>query len=152
MDEGLPVGGSLHLGELIDQHGSALAHDFQAVYGLSLRDLVADLCSDQPSITPWWVLGLVEELGENSAFMGSVAGGREFRGWTTDRHIQAGIYDAIQINTVTTARVAGAKGVKSPKPLPRPGQKASRPAGTPITAMIPRAKRKQPAKPPSIRD
>lgn len=102
---------------------------------MSLRAVVADLCSSAPTTTPWWVLTLVEELPDNSAFAASVAGGRAYRGWGWERHVMAALFDAIQVNTVVTARVAGAKNVKPPSPMPRPGEK--NPAGgTPMRKLM----------------
>lgn len=84
---------------------------------------MADLCSDQPTTTPWWVLALVEELPDTSAYVASAQGGDEYRGWGWDRYVAAAMFDALQNQTVVIAKMAGAKGVKSPPPLPRPGVK-----------------------------
>lgn len=81
---------------------------------------------------------LAEELPDDSAFVAYLAGGREYRGWTFDRHLLAGIFDAVQVNTVTTAQVASKKKIKSPKPVPRPGGKPRRSDGVSITALMPR--------------
>lgn len=129
MARGLPSGGSTVLGELIDEHGSALAHDLQAHYGISLRELVADLCSATPTTTPWWALVLVGELPDTSAYAASSLGGRDFRGWGYERHILAALFDAVQIQTVVVARAFGAKGAKPPKPLARPGEKKGSASG-----------------------
>jgi hypothetical protein len=102
---------------------------------MSLRSLVADLCSSAPTTTPWWVLSLVEELPDTAAYAGSLAGGREYRGWGWDRHVMAALFDAIQVNTVVTARVAGAKNVKPPAPMPRPGEKNPS-GGTPMRTLM----------------
>lgn len=96
---------------------------------------MVDLCSDHPTLTPWWVLALVEELPDTSAYVASLQGGREYRGWGWDRHIYAAIFDAIQMQSVVTARCAGAKDVKAPPPLPRPGQKSSG-SGTPMRKLM----------------
>lgn len=81
------------------------------------------------------MLTLVEELPDSSAYAGSVAGGREYRGWGWERHVMAALFDAIQVNTVVTARVAGAKNVKPPTPLPRPGERHAS-AGTPMRKLM----------------
>lgn len=122
---------------MIDEHGSALIYDWQAHYGRDLRADLADLCSSSPRLTPWWVLALVAELPDDSALAASVAGDRAHRGWTFDRHLLAGIFDAVQVNTYATARVAGAKGAKPPKPVPRPGDKPRKSEGVPIAELIP---------------
>lgn len=84
-----------------------------------------DLCSDEPASSPWWLLALVEELPDTSAYVASLQGGRAFRGWGWDRHITAALFDALQVQTVVIAKVAGAKGIEMPPPLPRPGDKRS---------------------------
>lgn len=146
MDGVLRPGGSLVLGELIDEHGSAVAFDLLSRFGVNLVDVVADLCSDQPTSSPAYWLELIEEMPEGSHTLAARLGGPEYRGWTFDRHLLAVLVDAVQINTVTTAKVAGAKGVKAPKPIPRPGAgKKGRSAGTPIRALMPRALRKPPS-------
>lgn len=153
MDQEHPAGGSLALGELIDEHGSALAHDLRAHYGLDLRDVVADLCSGRPTTSPWWLLALIEELPQGSAYVADLQGGRVHRDWTTDRYLLAALFDAVQINTVAVVRAGGGK-AKAPKPVPRPGDKPDRSQGVPLSALMPSRVRppRLPAKvPPSLR-
>jgi hypothetical protein len=98
---------------------------------------VADLCSDEPASSAWWLLALVEELPDTSAYAAAVQGGREYRGWGWDRHIFAALFDAIQVQTVVIAKVAGAKGLKDPRPIPRPGDKRkSAHDGTPMGVLL----------------
>lgn len=97
---------------------------------------MADLCSDQPTITPWWILALVEELPDTSAFAASQQGGREYRGWGWDRHIFAALFDAIQMQSTIVAKTGGAKNVKTPPPLPRPGVKRSASSGLPMSQLM----------------
>jgi hypothetical protein len=95
-----------------------------------LREIVAALCAPEPTLTPWWVLTLVEQLPEGSAFQAALAGGPAWRGWDTSRYLLADIFDATQNVTVATIAAAGAKGMKPAAPWPRPGATArSEPGG-----------------------
>jgi hypothetical protein len=105
--------------------------------------VVADLCaSEDPGRRwrPWWVLTLVEEFthDDTTATFKSMSGTGGERGWSTDRHLLASLFDAIQINTVVSARVAGAKRVKSPQPFPRPGAKPKGEARTMAQILVAR--------------
>lgn len=73
------------------------------------------------------MLALVEEFAhdDRTATFRSMSGTGEERGWGWVEHLLAAIFDSIQVNTVVSARVAGAKKVKNPKPFPRPGSKAT---------------------------
>lgn len=102
--------------------------------GIDLRRVVADLCSSERpgrQWQPWWVLGLVEELAHDDTsrtFRSMSAAGEEY-GWGWVEHLLASIFDAMQVNTVVSARVAGAKKVRPPKPFPRPGEKRAETQG-----------------------
>jgi hypothetical protein len=48
---------------------------------------------------------------------------REFYGWGLDRLIATGLYDAINANTVVTAKVAGVKKSLKPTTFPKPWDK-----------------------------
>jgi hypothetical protein len=61
-----------------------------------------------------------------SRYVAAVRGGPEFWGWDLDRYLLAAVYDAINANTYTTARVAGQKKAKKPDPFPRPEKSAKR--------------------------
>lgn len=136
MEQGHPAGGSRALAELIDKHGSALAFDFQHLFGVSLVDVIADLCSGEPATDPRYWLALIGELPADSAFAASFQGGHEYRGWDMKTYLLASIFDAVQVNTVSNARVAGAKKVKDPPPWPRPGKKHKDPSGGTTMASI----------------
>lgn len=129
------AGGSLALAELIDGHGGELAHDFQAHYGLDLFEIVRDLCSGDARWRPGFALALIEQLPDDSAFAAAQMGGRDHRGWGTDRHLQVLLFDALQMNTFVTARAGGGKKAKQPPPFPRPGVR-SKSQGVPITALL----------------
>jgi hypothetical protein len=101
-----PRGGSLALVELVNRHGSALVHDFQHEYGLSLPDVLF-------TWSPRVLLALVEELPDTSALAASLAGDKAFRGWGRDRHMVADLWDL----TIAVG-MAGSK--KRPPTYPRP--------------------------------
>jgi len=122
VDQGFSGGGSLALAELIDEHGSALAVDFLAVYHTPLWEAL--------ELPPRVVLALVEDLQYvNGAFAASVQGGAEFRGWGVDRHMLANLYDL--------SAAIGWAGSRSPKKAPTHPRPTSKPNGTPITALFP---------------
>jgi len=70
---------------------------------------------------PSLVLSLVQRLPDDSLTHALLKGGHEHLGWGLDRHLQASIFDAIQINTRATGNFK-----KPPKfePWPRPKSKA----------------------------
>jgi hypothetical protein len=129
LDEFGPGGGSLALAELIDEHGSAVAADFQAHYGLRLSDVLFEQ-------SPREVLALVEGLVayEDSLYVAHDLGGDrwpEFLGWGKTRHMLADHWDAMYAIAVGAA---GSK--KKPPTYPRPNVKKPS-AGTPLFAMRP---------------
>jgi hypothetical protein len=121
--EGDPDGGSLALGELIDEHGAALVADFRSHFHVWLWDAIEEL-------SPRILLALVGELPDNGSFAASVQGGREFQGWGIDRHMLANLYDA-----TATAGGLTKKGAKTPVEHYRPGKKPKQ-GGVPFRALI----------------
>lgn len=119
-------GGSLYLGELIDEHGFALAADFLTEYGIRLADVLFVW-------SPREVLALVEVLPPAGRFQAHLAGGekwREWWGWGTDRHMLADLFNLhVQINTE--------KGKKA-FTYPRPAADKADEGVVPLMAMIPR--------------
>lgn len=85
---------------------------------MDLREVVADLCSEDPSMSPRWVLTLLGQLPDTAALPAAIAGGREWRGWGHDRQLLAGIFDAINTNTKATGNF---KRPPQIDPWPRPG-------------------------------
>ena len=77
-------GGSVQLGQLIDEHGAALVHDLQGL-GVDLRDL----WRPGATLTPRYVLWLTEQLPDTSAFVASCRGGRQWRPWTFQNQLAA---------------------------------------------------------------
>jgi hypothetical protein len=83
--DGRTAGGSRQLLQLIDEHGSAILADLQRYYGLDLRDL----WREGTTLTPRYVLWLVEHLPHESATVASMKGGPEHRPWTLDVYLMA---------------------------------------------------------------
>lgn len=103
--------------------------------------MVADLCSDEPldgGYQPWWVLVLVEGLlaDDSTATYRSAAGSDDDQGFDMVKHLLAAIFDAVQVNTVVSARVAGAKNVKAPQPFPRPGASKAKAEARTMTQIL----------------
>lgn len=129
MDEDGPGGGSLALGELVDEHGPALVADFLSEYGIRLADILFVW-------SPREVLALVEGLPASGRFQAHLVGGdkwHEFWGWDADRHLQANLWDLhVAVNTP--------KGKKAEKyPRPTANKQAQ---GIPFLAMVPRRRPK----------
>jgi hypothetical protein len=74
------------------------------------------------TVSPRGIFARLANLPDDSALSASLQG--VHRGWGTNRHLLATVVDAIQGNTYVTARVAGVKRVRKPKPIPRPKTKA----------------------------
>lgn len=113
MDEEGATGGSEQLVQLIDEHGRALLFDLQCI-GVDLRDL----WRPGTGVTPRFVLMLVGQLPESSAFAASCRGGSEFRGWSLTNTLLAA-----QVNQLHAANQQRA-GKKRIKPIVQPPQKA----------------------------
>ncbi|HEX6969047.1 MAG TPA: hypothetical protein VF174_09595 [Micromonosporaceae bacterium] len=111
-----PAGGSVQLGELIEEHGQALLYDLAAL-GVDLRDL----WRPGSTVTPRYVLWLVGQLPPDSALGAAHQGGPEFRSWTPQNYLLAAA-----VNLLAAANRQRA-GKRSSKPLvtpPRRKQKA----------------------------
>jgi len=112
------TGGSLQLDELIEEHGEALLFDLQSI-GVDLRDL----WRPGTRVTPRYVLWLVGQLPQSSAFAASMRGGAEFRPWTTDTYLLAAV---VNILAAANRQRAGKRGGK---PVVKPPQaQRARPA------------------------
>lgn len=80
--------------------------------GVDLRELFAD----EPTVTPRYVLWLVEWLSDDSALFASRQGGPRHRGWTVDRHIGVSTLETLWWANYQRGDGKG----KKPKPIPRP--------------------------------
>jgi hypothetical protein len=112
--------GTGQLCELIDGYGDEITADFRQFYsGLDLADVW------RGKLSPATALVLVEQLKTipMSRFRAQVMGGFEHLGWTPDTYLAAALYDAMNTNSVITAKSAGGK-ARDPEPYPRPDQAA----------------------------
>jgi hypothetical protein len=82
---GRTAGGSRQLLQLIDEHGSAILADLKRYYGVDLRELWREAAT----LTPRYVLWLVEHLPADSATYAAMKGGPEFRAWTIEAFLLA---------------------------------------------------------------
>jgi len=89
-----------------------------ASLGVDLRELFAD----EPTISPRYVLWLVEWLPDSSAYFASKQGGPQHRGWNVDRHAAV---TTVELLATGNYQRAGGKGPK-PKPLKRPSSRRRR--------------------------
>lgn len=121
VQRGDTAGGSLALGDLIDERGGALYRDLLLYYGVDLVDVVAGRSHHSPRL----VVALIEWLPEDSAFAAAINGGRRWLGWTEDRMLRAALYDAMNANTVAT----GQWKKRPPRidPWPRPNRRKRKP-------------------------
>ncbi|MFD7101935.1 hypothetical protein [Streptomyces celluloflavus] len=114
MDGGHAGGGSLQLGQLIEQgHGAAIRYDLQRI-GLDLADVW------RGTLAPRRVLDLVEQAPDDSAFAASQRGGLAHRAWPLDRHMQAALIDAVNASAWVIAQVNSKGTVARPEAVPRP--------------------------------
>jgi hypothetical protein len=103
------------LDEAINEHGAELEADFRSIYGCRLTDVFRGL------MTPREANALVGQLvyRTDSHYRAALLGSTRWIGWGQDVTVLADLFDAVNSNTVVTARVAGAKPQK-PDRYPRP--------------------------------
>ena len=119
--DGGDAGGSLALGELIDQHGPALAWDLGRA-GFDLWEIVSDLCSDRPRRSPTYWLALLDWVPDEGAAVASMRGGRHWLGWTREAQVAADTWD---LHAAVAIAQGGKKAMRNPAPTyPRPKQVA----------------------------
>jgi hypothetical protein len=118
---------SLH--GLIGEHGHAIEADFRQFYGVRLTDLWRGL------LPPREALVLVEQLAfePRSRYRAAALGSTDFLGWDRTTALTADLFDALQANTVVTARVGGGK-AKQPSTYPRPTVAPAEPVVRQITS------------------
>ena len=90
MDAGHAAGGSVALGQLIDDYGSVIAADLAEVYHVDLRDLYRE------GLSPRWWLNLIVQLPPGSRFYAEKRGGPAFRGWDEDRYAMVAVVNAVR--------------------------------------------------------
>ena len=94
-----------------------MLYDLRSI-GVDLRELF----TDEPTLSPRYVLWLVEWLPDSSAYYASRQGGPPHRGWTVDRHAAVSI---VELLAAGNYQRGGGKGPK-PKPIRRPSAKPTR--------------------------
>lgn len=116
-------GGSLQLGELIDEHGQWIAADLKDTYGVDIRDVMVP----DSGVTPRWLLVLIAGLDEETRYAASCRGGQHLRRWTLDRYMSVYRLETLRaIQWINTA--ANSKNRPPfPKPFPLPKAKQQRP-------------------------
>lgn len=107
------TGGSRQLLQLIDEHGSAVLADLQRYYNLDLRDL----WREGTTLTPRFVLWLVEHVPHDSATVAAMKGGQEHRPWTIDTFLLA---QAVNLLAGANHQRAGKRMRKPPVQPPKP--------------------------------
>ncbi len=138
MDGEHPGGGSLQLGQLIDDgYGAAIRYDLQRV-GLDLADVW------RGTLAPRRVLDLVEQGPDDSAFAAQQRGGLAHRAWTLERHLQAALLDAMNSAAWILAQVNSKSNVKRPPEVPRPTLSAAAESNTARTLDLSRHPLAQP--------
>lgn len=75
--------------------------------------------------SPSLVATLVRALPDTSLTSALASGGREHFGWGVDRHLQADLYDAINVNTTATGQYKKPPNIPA---WPRPDPDATSPA------------------------
>ena len=86
------VGGSVWLGELIDQYGEYLVADLTETYNIDLRDIFRD----DKDLSPRWLMAHILNLPLGSRFYAEQQGGQQFRGWDESRYAQVATVNAIR--------------------------------------------------------
>jgi hypothetical protein len=119
---------------LINEHGGAVAADLLRFYGMDIHGLT------DGSLSPKYVLALLENLPADSALVTAMRGGADFHGWDRHSYLLADVFDAVQYLTHTFVSANAKKTPKSPEPYPRPGeaekQEEKRRIPNPLTAAL----------------
>jgi hypothetical protein len=99
-------GGSLALGELIDEHGAALFRDLRLYYQIDLVQVVRDMKTRKGTEQwPRLLLYLIDMLPEGSEFQAALAGGREMREWGLTQYLLMAVANNITANTMIVGGV-----------------------------------------------
>lgn len=113
MDRADPGGGSLYLGELIEEYWEELDRDFHFFHGI---DLMEELwVKKETTLGPRRLLNFIQRFPEGSEFWAAQAGGREHRDWSTSVYMQASIINAV--NSLTLAMTNAPKSVRTKFPM-----------------------------------
>lgn len=109
--------------------------DFREYYNLRLSDVL----EWDGSLPVWEAAILAKELPHSSRTMAMIQGGKEYWGWTLDRHLLATIVDLINVDTFAFVQAHSKKKVQTPAPTPRPGdeeRKKEQNANNPFAQMV----------------
>lgn len=120
-------GGSLQLGELIDEHGQWIAADLMDTYGVDIRDVMVP----DSGVTPRWLLTLIAGLGEDTRYAASCRGGQHLRGWTMDRYLSVYRLETLRATQWIHTAANSKNRPPFPKPFPLPKAKQQRPEKRP---------------------
>lgn len=109
------TGGIAGLSKTLDEHKIAIRADFQQFYQLDIADVW------RGTLKASRALELIDGLAHvpQSRYRAEALGDESFHGWDRATELLASIFDALQTNTVVTAKAAGGK-PKSPDDYPRP--------------------------------
>lgn len=101
MDRKDSAGGSLYLGELIEEFWEELDRDFHLFHQI---DLMEELFNrSETTLGPARLLNYIQRFPEASEFWAKQAGGREHRDWTSSVYMEASIVNAVNSLTLTMA-------------------------------------------------
>ena len=98
-----------------------ITRDLLRVYGIRIKQVLSG------DVSPTECLILLRGLDASSELGAAVQQDSSFVGWTTERHLLAGIYDRLAELSWLTVAINSKRKPKPPKPLPRPGDKPVKP-------------------------
>lgn len=107
------AGGIASAAALLREHGGAVEADLQRYYGLHVGDFPWPLTARR-------LIVLLKHLPADSATQEALADDLT-RGWTEERQLLATVVDELRLLQYQRALIAGAKNVRPPDPIPRPG-------------------------------
>ena len=110
------IGGSVWLGELIDNFGEYIACDLTETYGIDLRDIFRD----DSDMSPRWLLSHIKNLPLGSRFYSEQRGGQQFRGWDESRYAMVATVNAVRALQYTYITAHSKKRPQLPEMFPVP--------------------------------
>ena len=116
------VGGSIWLGELIDDYGDYIVADLSETYGIDLRDMFRD----DANLSPRWLLTHILNLPIGSRFYAEQQGGQQFRGWDESRYALVATVNAIRALQYTYISAHSKRKPKLPDMFPVPERKVKK--------------------------
>lgn len=116
------VGGSLWLGQLIDDYGDYIAADLVETYNVDLRDMFRE----DSGLSPRWLLNLIVNLPFSSRFYAEQQGGQQFRGWDESRYAMVATVNAIRALQYTYVAAHSKRKPKMPDMFPVPEVKVKK--------------------------